>query len=169
VFQTGPIAMSPVRHGQRTQAERSAETAAELIASARQLFVRQGYSATTTDQVAAAAGVTKGAVYHHFADKKDLFAAVFEREEEELSRRVSGAYVRKRDPWQAFEAGCRAFLEACVDPAVQRITLLDAPSALGWERVREIEAKHSLALIEGGLKAAMDAGRIPVRRVEAPV
>ncbi len=158
--------MSAVREIQRTQAERSAATAADLVASGRRLFARQGYAATSTDQVAAAAGVTKGAVYHHFANKKDLFAEVFEREQEEVSRRVSGAYVRKRDPWQAFEAGCGAFLEACLDPSVRQITLLDAPSALGWERMREIEAKHSLALMETGLRTAMDAGRIPVRRVE---
>src|SRR3954470_23366273 len=95
----------------RTQRERSDATTGELIAAARELFARQGYAATSLDEIAAAANVTKGAVYHHFAGKRDIFRAVYEREQRRLAKIESQAYARKRDPWAGFHAGCLAFLE----------------------------------------------------------
>jgi len=148
----------------RTQQERSDTTTGELIAAARELFARQGYAATSLDEIAAAAHVTKGAVYHHFAGKRDVFRAVYELEQQRLAEIESRAYRRKRDPWAAFHAGCLAFLEASLDPGVQRITLLDAPGALGWETMHEIEA-DALAMTMDGLQRAIDAGRIPKRPV----
>src|SRR3954453_6031701 len=96
----------------RTQQERSNATTGELIAAARDLFARQGYAATSLDEIAAAARVTKGAVYHHFDSKRDVFRAVYELEQRRLGDIESRAYQRKRDPWVAFHAGCLAFLEA---------------------------------------------------------
>jgi len=149
----------------RTQQQRSEATTGELLAAARSLFAADGYAATSLDAVAAAAGVTKGALYHHFAGKRELFRAVYEAEQRRLGEMESRAYARKRDPWDAFYAACRAFLEASLDPGVQRITLLDAPSALGWEAMREIEA-GSLAMMTKALQEAIDAGCIAPRPVE---
>lgn len=150
----------------RTLRERSATTTAELVECARGLFARDGYLATSLDEVVAAAGVTKGALYHHFGGgKRELFQAVYEREQERLVAVVDVAYLAEADPWDAFDAGCRAFLEASLDPGVQRITLLDAPSVLGWEGMRDIEARYSLELLSQGLVAAIAAGRIAARPV----
>jgi AcrR family transcriptional regulator len=150
----------------RTQKERSEATIAELLAAARRLFAEQGYAATSLEDVADAAGVTKGAVYHHFKGKQDLFRAVYEREQQALAEVSFAAYQRRRDPRQGFHDACRAFFEASLDPAVQRITLTDAPSALGWEGMREIEDRYSMAMIIAGLQRAMDEGVIDKRPVE---
>lgn len=150
----------------RTQRERTAATTNQLVAAARSLFARDGYSATSLEAVARAAGVSKGAVYHHFPGKQQLFEAVFTEEQRKLGEVMGAAYSKKRDPWEGLAAGGRAFMEACLDPARQRIVFLDAPSILGWRRKRAIEARHSLALIELGLRAASEAGRITRGDVE---
>jgi AcrR family transcriptional regulator len=147
----------------RTQAQRTEATTAQLVEAARSLFAANGYEGTALDDVVAAAGVTKGALYHHFGSKRDLFRAVFEHEELALARACHQAYAAERDSWTGFHAGCRAFLEATLDPGVQRICLLDAPAVLGWETVHEIEAQYSLAMIENGLQQAIDSGRIAAR------
>jgi AcrR family transcriptional regulator len=147
----------------RTQAQRSEATTTALVHAARELFAQDGYAATSLDAVVASAGVTKGALYHHFAGKRELFAAVFAAEQERLSTPIVAAYANAaEDPWAAFEAGCRAFIEASQEPGVQRIVLLDAPAALGWETIRELEA-GSLALMELGIQQAIEAGRIEPR------
>lgn len=151
----------------RTQQERSETTVAALVAAARGLFANDGYAATSLDAVASTAGVTKGALYHHFAGKRELFRAVYEHEQQRLVAAIGEAYARKADPWDAFEAGCRAFIESSLDPGLQRITLLDAPGVLGWEAIREIESP-ALALTEVGIERAMDAGRLP-RRAPQPL
>jgi AcrR family transcriptional regulator len=87
------------------------------------------------------ARVTKGAVYHHFQGKQQLFEAVFAREVERLSGVMMAVYATKQDPWDAFEACCRAFLQECLEPGLQRIMLLDALTAMGWEGVRRMEAR----------------------------
>ena len=110
--------------------------------------------------------MTKGALYHHFQGKADLFRAVFEHEQRLLAKIVSEAYSRQRDPWKGFSAGCRALLEAQLDPGVQRITLLDAPSVLGWEPMREIGSRYCLKLVKKGLEEAIAAGQIASRPIE---
>lgn len=149
----------------RTQRERSETTVAALVAAARELFANDGYAATSLDAVAGAAGVTKGALYHHFEGKRELFRAVYEHEQQQLVAAIGEAYARKADAWDAFEAGCRAFIESSLDPGLQRITLLDAPGALGWEAIREIESP-ALQLTELGIERAMDAKRLPRRPPE---
>lgn len=146
----------------RTQRERSETTVAALVSAARELFANDGYAATSLDAVASAAGVTKGALYHHFEGKRELFRAVYEHEQRQLVAAIGEAYAGKRDPWDAFEAGCRAFIESSLDPGLQRITLLDAPGALGWEAIREIESP-ALQMTERGIERAMDAKRLPRR------
>jgi AcrR family transcriptional regulator len=149
----------------RTQRERSEATTSEVIAAARKLFAEAGYAATSLDAIAAAAGMTKGAIYHHFSGKPDLFRAVFEREEQRLAGRSGQAYASKDDPWDGFYEGCRVWLDAATDPGVQQIIFLDAPAVLGWETVREIDSDYALALMTAALEASMDAGRIPRRPV----
>lgn len=146
--------------GRRTQRERSETTTAQLVSAARTLFARDGYAATSLEAVCSECGVTKGALYHHFSGKSDLFEAVFREEERKLCHALREAAVAEEDPWEGFLAGSLAFLEASLDPGVQRITLLDAPAVLGWERMREIEADYGLALLKQGLRQALKAGRI---------
>ncbi len=111
-----------------TQQQRSEATTAALVEAAHELFAQDGYAATSLDGVVAKAGVTKGALYHHFAGKRELFAAVFAAEQQKISEVVAGAFGRHEDPWEAFEAGCRSFVETCQEPGLQRIFLLDAPA-----------------------------------------
>ena len=151
----------------RTQAERTEATTAALVDSARELFARDGYDAISLDAVAARAGVTKGAVYHHFAGKRQLFEAVFGREIEHVTAPLVAAYSRKKDPWDAFKAASAAFLDECLDPGVQRIVLLDAPAAIGWDGIRRLEAPL-LDLMELAISRAVDAGRIE-RRPPGPL
>jgi AcrR family transcriptional regulator len=157
-----------MEHKRRTQAERSAATRGALVAAARLLFAERGYAAVGTPEVAAAAGVTRGALYHQFAGKADLFLAVYEQVEQEVTERIGElmASAGVSDPLAALTAGAEAFLDACTEPEVQQIALLDAPAVLGWERWRAVGLNYGLGMTEAALRAAMDAGRIaeqPVR------
>nr|WSY50599.1 TetR/AcrR family transcriptional regulator [Streptomyces sp. NBC_00886] len=142
----------------RTQAERSGATTAQLVDAAGELFGRYGYAGASIDAVAAAAGVTKGAAYHHFpGGKTALFRAVFVYHQERLAAALSEAGAAAPDPRAALLAGARTFLEHCLDPAFQRIVLLDGPSVLGWEEVREIEYDHVLRVLREGMEDAVRA------------
>lgn len=152
----------PTGQARRTQAERTEATTSALVDAARELFARDGYAATSLDAVAAKARVTKGAVYHHFQGKQQLFEAVFVREVGRLSDTMTAVYAGKRDPWDAFEACCRAFLDECLEPGLQRIMLLDAVAATGWEGVRRMEAPM-LEMMEIAIARAAEAGRIEQR------
>lgn len=110
--------------------------------------------------------MTRGALYHHFAGKEDLFRAVFEEVEREVTERVAKAAVSSPDPLAALRRGCQEFLDAALDPAVQRIVLIDAPAVLGWSTWREIEARYGLGLTTMGLQAAMDADAIERQPLE---
>ena len=152
----------------RTKAERSEETRAFLVTTARRLFAERGYSSVGTEEIVREAGVTRGALYHHFGGKKDLLEAVYCQIEEELTREIGELVLREaaESPLAAMETGARAFIEACSRPEVERIVLLDSPAVLGWDRWREIASSYGLGLIEASLAAAMDAGEIerkPVR------
>jgi AcrR family transcriptional regulator len=151
----------------RTQTERSEATRAALLRAARELFAERGYGGVGTEEIVRRSGVTRGALYHHFRGKADLFRAVFERLEAELAERFAGEALARPDPWEALGAGTEMFLDVCLEPEVQRIALLDAPSVLGWEEWREIEARYSLGLIKAGLEAAMEAGAIERRPLDA--
>src|SRR5262249_22580061 len=142
-------------------------TAGALVEAARELFAEDGYAATSLDAVAAKARVTKGAVYHHFESKQQLFEAVFAREVTRLATLLPTVFTRKKDPWDAFEASCRAYLEECLDPGLQRIVLLDAPAAIGWEAMRRLEAPL-LEMMEIGINRAVEAKRI-ARRPARPL
>lgn len=146
----------------RTQAERSATTRAALLAAARPLFATHGFAGVGTEAIVRAAGVTRGALYHQFEDKAELFAAVFELLEQELVERI-GARVAAAAPADALGAlriGADAWLEASTDPEVHRIVLIDGPAVLGWARWREIGMRYGMGLVEGILRHAIDSGQI---------
>jgi AcrR family transcriptional regulator len=145
----------------RSQAERSQTTRAALLAAARQLFAEHGFAGTGREQIAERAGVTRGALYHHFSSKERLFEAVVEELEVEIGEQVTAAALEVADPAARLRRGCLAFLDACLDPAVRRIVLLEAPAVLGWDTWREIDARHGLALMVYGLEEVVAAGRLP--------
>ncbi len=150
----------------RRKAEQSEATRGALVAAARELFAERGYGAVGTEEIVRAAGVTRGALYHHFGGKRDLFQSVYEEVEAELVQRIATEAMTAADPLEALAAGAHAVLEACEDPAVQRIALMDAPSVLGWEAWREIGMRYGLGLVEATLQAGIDAGVLapqPVR------
>jgi AcrR family transcriptional regulator len=153
----GPPVTGDKRH-RRTQAERSATTRAALLAAARALFGERGFAGTSREQIVERAGVTRGALYHHFAGKEDLFRAVFEEIEQEMTEHLTKVALAAPDPLEALRAGCREFLDIAMAPAVQRIVLVDAPAVLGWGAWREVEARHGLGLVTFGLQNAMEAG-----------
>jgi AcrR family transcriptional regulator len=143
-----------------------AATRAELMRVARALFAERGYARVGTEEIVARANVTRGALYHHFADKKDLFRAVHEELEQELVARVGEQIAGIEDPWELAVTGVRAFLDACAgDDALRQIALVDAPAVLGWEEWREIDARYGLGLVTFGLRNGMDAGVFREREV----
>jgi AcrR family transcriptional regulator len=150
----------------RRQADRSAATRRALLDAARALFGQGGYAATGREEIVARAGVTRGALYHHFSDKEGLFRAVFEEMEAEIGERIVGAAMAGTDPLEELRLGAQAFLDAALDPAVRRIVLLDAPAVLGWEAWRQVDAEHGLGLVADGLGHAMDAGLLRRRPVQ---
>ena len=148
------------------KAEQSEATRNALIDAARGLFSARGFAAVSTEEIVQAAGVTRGALYHHFKDKLDLFTAVVERVEQEILERVAATAVAESDLWEQQRVAVGAFLDGCLDPAVQRIILTDAPSVLGLAAWREIEARYGLALVRAGLQNVMDAGLIERQPLE---
>jgi len=150
----------------RRQQERTAATRRAIVVAARGLFADGGYEATTIDDIARRAGVSKGALYHHYADKVEVLVAVYEDLEAELVESLLAAAAAETDPLAALRAGCHAFLDACLDPVFRRVALVDAPSALGWERWRSIDARHGFGLLLAGLQAAADKRRVSPEHLE---
>lgn len=145
----------------RTQAERREETRGQLLAAARALFAEKGFAETSTPEIVAQAGVTRGALYHHFADKTALFAAVVEAEHAAVAGGIEAAGdTMPSDPVAALLAGGEAFFAAMRDEGRRRILLVDAPAVLGRAALDEIDARHGLETLVCGLRDAMDAGAI---------
>ena len=156
------------RKRRRTQAERSEATRGALMAAGRRLFAEHGYDGVSAEQIVRAAGVTRGALYHHFGGKAELLDAVYDQLEREMTERIARVVLGSEleSPMEAMRAGISAFLEECAQPEVRQIVLTDAPAVLGWERWREIAAANGLGLIEASLSAAIEAGELrplPVR------
>lgn len=150
----------------RTQAERSETTRAALLGAGRRLFAERGYGAVGTEEVVREAGVTRGALYHHFAGKRELLEAVYEQLEAELAQELADSLVPGASVLETLRAGGEAFLDHCLEPEVQQIVLLDAPAVLGWERWREIGARYGLGLISALVTAGIEAGEIEPQPVE---
>jgi AcrR family transcriptional regulator len=153
----------------RTQAERAAETREALVTAARPLFAAHGFADVALETIVRAAGVTRGALYHHFADKTELFAAVFEQVEAEVAVRMGQAIAaaNQTDPVEVMHLGAGFWLDACSDPEVQRIVLVDAPAVLGWTRWTEIGNRYNIGMVRELLNGAIEASRIPPQPVEA--
>jgi AcrR family transcriptional regulator len=147
----------------RTQSERSAATRAALVGAARPRFAERGYAAVSTPEIAEAAGVTRGAMYHQFADKAALFASVAEAVEADVTQRMADDVLAAghRDPLSALHGAVDAWLDACEEPEVRQVLLLDAPVVLGWEGFRDLAQHYGLGLTEQLLQAAIDAGQLP--------
>ncbi len=126
----------------------------------RRLFAERGYAAVGTEEIVRAAGVTRGALYHHFDGKQKLLAAIYEQIESEIAGELGESVKPGVGPLETLEAGAEMFLDHCLEPEVQQIVLLDAPAVLGWEQWREIGARYGLGLIEALLTAGMEAGEI---------
>jgi AcrR family transcriptional regulator len=144
----------------RTQAERSGATRAALIGAARRLFAERGYADVGTEEIVREAGVTRGALYHHFDGKRELLRAVYEEIESEIAQELAERAVPGASVLETLRLGAERFLDRCLEPEVQRIALLDAPAVLGWEQWREIGARYGLGLIAGLLTAGIEAGEI---------
>jgi len=151
----------PTRHD-----ERSGATRAALVAAARPLFAARGFEAVPAEEIVAVAGLTRGALYHHFGGKPGLFDAVHAELHAEVAGRIARAAEAAEDAWAALVAGCLAFLDACAEPEFQRVALLDAPAVLGWERWRAVDAAHGLGLLKQGLDETMQAGALAERPVD---
>ena len=148
--------MARTKHDLRSEATRR-----QLVTAARALFGARGYAGVGTEEIVRAAGVTRGALYHQFRDKADLFAAVAEEVEAEVAERIAaGAAEATADRLAGLRVGARLFLDACAEPEVERITLLDAPAVLGWEAWRDMAGRYGLGLVQFALQSAMDTGAI---------
>lgn len=163
---SSPTAARP--RGRRTQADRSAATRDALIAAARRLFGEHGFADVPTDSIATAAGVTRGALYHQFADKVALFDAVLDAVEADIAGRLAGevAAAGASDPVEAIRHAVRAWLAMCTEPEIQRIALIDGPSVVGWAHWREVCQRHVFGLAEALVARGIEEGRIraqPVR------
>ncbi len=149
----------------RTQEDRSAATKAALMAAARELFTERGYADVPADEIVRAAGVTRGALYHHYGDKQGLFRTVFEEIEDEVMVVIRAATDPVDDIALQLVLGLGAFLDVCERADVRRIGLIDAPAVLGWATWREIEHAHGLGLITEALEGAISAGVLPPQPV----
>ena len=150
----------------RRQQDRTRATRSALISTGRQLFAQRGYYAVPAEEIVAAAGLTRGALQHHFGDKQALFRAVFEQLEADISAQLAAAVTDAPDAWAAATAALGAFLDTCERPEVIQIALTDAPAVLGWATWRAVEADHGLGLITAGLRQAMADGVIVKQPVE---
>jgi AcrR family transcriptional regulator len=154
---TSTTSEQTARHPRQRQADRSARTGAALVGAARELFAEKGFAATTRDEIAARAGVTRGALYHHFDSKTALAAAVVAGLEDELVDRVVAAASEGEGVREQLHRGCRAYMDACADPTVARV-LADAPAVLGVAACRALDAQACLPLLEDAFARAAEEG-----------
>ncbi|MEU0502575.1 TetR/AcrR family transcriptional regulator [Nocardia sp. NPDC005998] len=151
----------------RSQEDRSRATRAALEQAGRRLFAERGFAATSAEELVTEAGVTRGALHHHYGDKRGLFLAVLEQIEIESTTEIENAIgaVHPDDILTSMAIGLGVFLEICQRPEMIRITLYDGPAVLGWQAFREFEARHGLGLVIAELERARDAGLI----ADAPI
>lgn len=127
-----------------------------LITQAEKLFTAHGYAGTSLDTIVKKAAVTKGALYHHFSGKQEVFEAVFEKIEADAAKKVRKALRGVRDPWEKALAGVHAFLEVVQAPGYQRVVIQEGPAVLGYERFREQEERSSFGLVEELVRAVLE-------------
>lgn len=155
---------SPENLGKR--AARGQATRGQLIEVATRLFAENGYEDTSIEDVLAAAGVSRGALYHHFAGKEALFAAVVSAVSDRAMAEVTEAIRDRTDPVEALHTGALAWIDLAGDPIIQRVVLVDAPSVLGWEQWRAMDEGRTLGAMRAMLQSVSDSGRLPQELVE---
>ncbi len=153
------------------KAEQSESTRTALLQAARELFTERGYADTATEDIAQRAGVTRGALYYQFRDKFGLFRAVVEDLYLHIAQEVASAVQPSReepgDLWDQFvRAGTQAYLDACLDPAFQRVGLIESVAVLGWQEERELDEKYGLGVVRGAIQELMDAGLLAPQPIE---
>lgn len=157
-----PRELPPFMTAGTQKTRQAAVTRSQLMAVGHRLFAERGFAGTSTEEIVVQAGVTRGALYHHFRSKEDLFRAVLDEIEETIVQRMTAAAMGEPELFAGLVQGCLAFLDACLDPSVQRIALRDAPSVLGWEAWRAVGAER-FGLLATGLHWVMTAGEIEDR------
>jgi len=138
-----------------------------LVSVARQAFTVKGYADASLEDIASDAGVTRGAVYHHFGSKKKLFLAVLEAVQSEVAHRVESEAEQNDELWEQLLAGCRAFVAAAVEPQNKRIMLIDGPAVVGWEQWRMMDERNSMNLLHGQLQLMQEQGYFQGVSIEA--
>ena len=149
--------MSAVKPCRELYAE---STRRALLDTGRSKFIEHGYTAVAAEDLVRAAGLSRGALYHHFGGKEGLFEAVFAEQEEQAAQRIADAMADQIDPWQAAITGLDTFLDICVEPGYREIVLLQGPIALGWHRWRELDQRHLGGLLTAGAQMLINAGLI---------
>ena len=149
-----------------SKVEQGQETVERLIRIGLELFSEHGFNAVSAERIVAEAGLTRGALYHHFGGKLGLFEAVFIECEKDIASRIEVAASKHETPAEQLIAGSLAFLDACADPALRQIVVVDAPSVLGWSKWREIDAAHGLALLTQSVQQLSDQGKLDAYRVD---
>ena len=144
----------------KIRAARAGRTRSALCRHARRLFAQKGYPEASLDEIVRRAGVTKGALYHHFTDKLQLYRAVVEAIEEELVAGIAAEAAPYKEPWQRLEVMCRAYLDACLRRDVQRVLVLEAPTVLGWKTWCEIDKEYGIATFAECVRDVIAAGVI---------
>ncbi|MCP3817869.1 TetR/AcrR family transcriptional regulator [Streptomyces sp. A3M-1-3] len=147
------------------RAQQREQTRQTLLRESRRLFATLGYGAVGLAEIVRAAGVTKGALYHHFDSKADLFRAVLEQVQQEVGRKVAATAESQDGSWNQLTAGCQAFLTASTDPEIQRIMLVDGPAVLGWNEWRALDEAASARHLAEALTALIEEGTIPPQPV----
>ncbi|MBM7047149.1 TetR/AcrR family transcriptional regulator [Rhizobium lusitanum] len=149
----------------RSNRERTEKTKAALIAAARTLFVEKGYAETSTPEIVTAAGITRGALYHHFEDKRALFRAVVREEALAVTRDIERATPERLAPLDALIAGSNAYLDAMRVVGRTRLLLIEGPTVLGFMEMKQLDEETTALTLKHGLEAALGPGsgsRIPV-------
>ena len=146
----------------RTQAQRRAATRQALIDSARALFAERGFAGVGREEIVARAGVTRGAMYHYFPSKEELFRSVYEEVEQALLQTVAEAASADTDPVSQLRIGTEAFLRSAATEEIRRISLIDAPAVLSTETRRHLNEQYGLGLVREALTAVQAAGRLRV-------
>ena len=150
-----------------TRVEQGNATSARLLRIARECFEKNGYAPTTTQEIIRKAGVTKGALYHHYASKPDLFEAVYRQAEAEMAEQIAQASASERRPFNQLVAGCFAYLDCCCDSSLHRILRIEGPAALGYDRWQQIDREYGVYRLLPFLKALTRSGEIKTPSVEA--
>jgi AcrR family transcriptional regulator len=150
-----------------TKSQQREATTARLIDVACDIFARDGYANAATEEIVERAGVTRGALYHHFGSKQGLFLAVLKHIQERVGQRIEAAVLPHQEPWEQLVTGSVAFLQISLDPQVQRIMLIDAPSVVGWTLWRELDAQFSMASLREVLSELIQHNQLPQLPLDA--